>query len=185
MFNFKIEYGNELNNCLTIVDLESDDHVLIYVNHLFQKSTGYSKEESIGRNCRFLQGPETNPEHVANIKKAIIDRNPIFQDILNYTKDGLPFLNRLLIVPEGGDDVRYYIGIQHLLFTGDEAIKESKVEKNIDVKEATHGLNNILNRIISTLLVLESPLIGEEQEKKFREFSQNAIKDLSDFVLTF
>mmetsp|Transcript_108007 Transcript_108007/g.161585 ORF Transcript_108007/g.161585 Transcript_108007/m.161585 type:complete len:426 (+) Transcript_108007:204-1481(+) len=79
--------------------------------------TCYPKEEIIGKNCRFLQGPDTDPEIVKNIRKAVDEGLELEVELLNYRKDGVPFYNVFLMLPihapkkkEG--EVHYFIAIQ-------------------------------------------------------------------------
>ena len=81
----------------------------------FEKQTGYSPDETLGLNCRFLQGSDTNPDTVQKIRLAIKQEDALEVDILNYKKDGSKFWNRLRIRPWFGDDgkVMFYIGAQN------------------------------------------------------------------------
>ena len=84
---------------ITIADAGLPDNPLIYANAGFEKLTGYSVAEVIGRNCRFLQGPGTNPEAVEELRTAIRNKRAVTVILLNYRKDGTPFWNRLAITP--------------------------------------------------------------------------------------
>ncbi len=75
------------------------DNPIVYVNESFCRLTGYGREEIIGRNCRFLQCAETDPDTVARIRAAIMAPAAIEIDIRNARKDGTPFWNRLLMAP--------------------------------------------------------------------------------------
>ncbi|MFM9939728.1 MAG: PAS domain-containing protein [Hyphomicrobiaceae bacterium] len=75
------------------------DNPMVYVSEEFERQTGYSEGEAIGRNCRFLQGLGTNPEAVEAIRHALRARTRFTIDILNYRRDGTLFLNRLRIRP--------------------------------------------------------------------------------------
>ena len=72
---------------------------MIFVSEEFERQTGYTAEEVIGRNCRLLQGPGTDPDAIAAISHALRAETRFSIDILNYRKDGTPFLNRLRIRP--------------------------------------------------------------------------------------
>lgn len=84
---------------MLITDPRQPDNPIVFVNDAFARLTGYSREETLGRNCRFLQGPGTNLDDIAKVRKAIADREPIEIDLLNYRKDGTLFWNRLLVSP--------------------------------------------------------------------------------------
>lgn len=84
---------------MLITDPRQPDNPIVFVNDAFARLTGYSREETLGRNCRFLQGPATNTDDVAKIRAAIDQPTPIEIELLNYRKDGTTFWNRLLISP--------------------------------------------------------------------------------------
>ena len=84
---------------ITIADALAKDRPLIYVNEGFERLTGYSIAETLGSNCRFLQGPETNPETVRELSEAISQDRYCDVELVNYRKDGTPFWNRLSITP--------------------------------------------------------------------------------------
>lgn len=99
---------------ITISDPSRPDNPIIYANDGFCELTGYLREEVLGRNCRFLQGPETRPEQVAEMRAAIAAEEPVTVELRNYRKDGTMFWNRVDIFPiespEG--DVTHYLGYQ-------------------------------------------------------------------------
>lgn len=84
---------------MIITDPRQHDNPIVFVNSAFSKLTGFAREEILGRNCRFLQGPQTDPKDVARIRSAIDRRVPIELDLLNHRKDGEVFWNRLLVSP--------------------------------------------------------------------------------------
>ncbi|MGY6697014.1 MAG: PAS domain-containing protein [Roseinatronobacter sp.] len=75
------------------------DNPMIFVSDEFEAQTGYSAEEAVGRNCRFLQGPDTCPDTIEAIRWALRAETRFSIDILNYRKDGSTFVNRLRIRP--------------------------------------------------------------------------------------
>jgi PAS domain S-box-containing protein len=99
---------------ITISDLRLPDNPLVYVNRGFSEITGYSREEGVGKNCRYLQGPGTDPETIAEIRAAISERRACVVEILNYRHDGTPFWNRLSLTPlrDASGEVTHYIGVQ-------------------------------------------------------------------------
>ena len=66
---------------------------------LSRRLTGYPVEAVIGRNCRFLQGPDTEPDVVARIRTAVVAGEDVAVEITNHRADGAPFLNRVTITP--------------------------------------------------------------------------------------
>jgi sigma-B regulation protein RsbU (phosphoserine phosphatase) len=98
----------------TIADARRPDQPLIYANQGFERITGYSIADVMGRNCRFLQGPGTDPAAMAEIRAALAESRPCLVEILNYRKDGSAFWNRLSITPvrDGAGTVTHFIGVQ-------------------------------------------------------------------------
>ena len=84
---------------MLITDPRQPDNPIVYCNDSFLKLTGYRRDEVMGRNCRFLQGPGTDAEAVDVIRTALRNRADIAIDILNYRKDGTPFWNALYVSP--------------------------------------------------------------------------------------
>ena len=89
---------------MLITDPHRPDNPIIFVNAAFSKLSGYGVDEVVGRNCRFLQGPETDRADVEKIRDAVERRVAIEIDLLNHKKNGERFWNRLLISPVFGRD---------------------------------------------------------------------------------
>jgi len=97
---------------ITIVDAGGDQE-LRYVNHAFLDMTGYDRDEVLGRNCRFLQGPETQAEPVRQLRRAVDRKEATAVELRNYRKDGTLFWNHLKISPVyDGETVSHYVGVQ-------------------------------------------------------------------------
>jgi PAS domain S-box-containing protein len=99
---------------VTIADATQPDCPLIYVNRGFEKLTGYSATETCGTNCRFLQGRDTDPAAVEEIRRAVKEKRECVVEILNYRKSGEQFWNRLSITPiyDKQGTVTHFIGVQ-------------------------------------------------------------------------
>jgi PAS domain S-box-containing protein len=99
---------------VTIADARLPGRPLIYVNEGFERITGYSAAEALGRNCKFLQGPATDAVAVTEIRAALDEKRECLVEILNYRKDGTAFWNRLSISPvrEPSGEVTHFIGVQ-------------------------------------------------------------------------
>lgn len=107
----------------TITDPHAVDGPLIWVNPAFTTMTGYTFEDSVGRNCRFLQGPDTDPQIVADIGRALRAEQPMTTTLLNYRKDGTSFWNELSISPvrDQRGSVTHFVGVQADVTTRVEA----------------------------------------------------------------
>ncbi|MDW8399280.1 MAG: ATP-binding protein, partial [Acetobacteraceae bacterium] len=100
---------------IVIADPRLPDCPLVFVNPAFLRMTGYEEAEVLGRNCRFLQGPRTDPKAVAMLREAIAERRPITLELTNHRKDGRPFVNELHVGPvyDASGALAAFIGIQH------------------------------------------------------------------------
>lgn len=99
---------------MAITDPAQPDNPIVFVNEAFQHLTGYSREECIGKNCRFLQGPKTDSHAVAKVREAVEAGDDIAIDLLNYKKDGTTFWNALYLSPVRGQDgkVQFFFASQ-------------------------------------------------------------------------
>lgn len=99
---------------IVISDARCFDNPIIYCNPAFLKITGYSQEEVIGRNCRFLQGHDTDPIAVEQIRQSIRTGQEVRVVLKNYRKDGTLFWNDLTISPvrDSSGKVTHFIGVQ-------------------------------------------------------------------------
>ncbi|TLF47429.1 EAL domain-containing protein [Halomonas urmiana] len=111
-----LERGVEASvNGVLIADAGEPDLPIIYANDAFQRMTGYTREEIIGRNCRFLQGAETDVAAVQQVRQQLARQCEVHVTLCNYRKDGAPFWNDLYIAPVRDEEgqVTHYVGIQH------------------------------------------------------------------------
>ena len=100
------------DDAVVVADGNQEDHPLIYANAAFERLTGYSRDEVLGRNCRFLQGEATEQAALAEMREALADAKSCAVKVTNYRKDGSSFANELRLVPlrETRGGVRYYLG---------------------------------------------------------------------------
>ncbi len=99
---------------IVITDPSRPDNPIIYASPGFERLTGYSPGEAIGRNCRFLQGRDSDPAAVELIRSAVSAGRGCTVELLNYRKDGTPFWNSLTIAPvmDAGGRVTHFVGVQ-------------------------------------------------------------------------
>ncbi|TVP84887.1 MAG: PAS domain-containing protein [Thioalkalivibrio sp.] len=127
------------NDGIVIAEQEGHDNILIYVNRAFEELTGYTSDEILYRDCRFLQGDDTEQEGVQQIRDALEKGDPCRVILRNYRKDGSLFWNELSITPVYNDDDRltYYIGIQKDITARVEA--EARAERAERALAAARG----------------------------------------------
>jgi PAS domain S-box-containing protein len=130
----------DLLNCLptavVIVDASANDLPLSFVNDAFLKTTGYTRKEVLGRNCRFLQGPDTSVEAINELRDCLTRKVPYNGVLLNYKKNGESFWNQLTIAPVESNDghLLYYIGVQIDISWKREAERKLRSEQDLNSK---------------------------------------------------
>lgn len=102
-------------NGVTLADPDQEDLPLVYVNKAFEEITGYSQEETLGKNCRFLQGTDRDQEGVAQLREAIKNKASAEVTLRNYKKNGELFYNHLLMTPlfDSKGNLLYFLGVQY------------------------------------------------------------------------
>lgn len=141
---------------ITISDPSQPDNPLIYVNSGFEQMTGYTSAEVLGKNCRFLQGPQTDKGAADEIRRAIRQDRSCVVEILNYRKNGNPFWNRLSITPVKDQQGRttHFIGVQSDITRtkdAEEALRKAKeqVERiNEGMKQALYSAARIQRALL-------------------------------------
>lgn len=113
-FELKERAMDEAPIGITLSDPDCEDNPLVYINDAFERLTGYDRTTALGRNCRFLQGEDTDPEAVAALRNGIEDAEPVTVELLNYTADGEPFWNEVTVAPlrDESGTVTNYVGFQ-------------------------------------------------------------------------
>ena len=102
-------------NGITLSDPDQEDNPIVYANKAFEKISGYSNEETVGRNCRFLQGQEKDQEELQKIRDALKNAKPVEVTLRNFRKNGELFYNRLSITPlfDSEGHLIYFLGVQY------------------------------------------------------------------------
>nr|CAB3488798.1 unnamed protein product [Digitaria exilis] len=144
-----------------VSDATRPDHPILYASAGFFNMTGYSSNEVVGRNCRFLQGSGTDPAEIANIRQALAAGSNYCGRLLNYKKDGTPFWNLLTIAPIKDEDGRVlkFIGMQVEVSKYTEGDKDTAIRPN--------GLPESLIKYDekSMLKPREDPLLDSDDER--------------------
>lgn len=97
-----------------ISDPRLPDNPIVACNQPFCDLTGYPADEVVGRNCRFLSGPGTEPWLSEEIRRGVREHRPVLVEILNYKRNGQPFRNAVLVAPmyDEDDKLLYFLGSQ-------------------------------------------------------------------------
>lgn len=129
---------------LCITDPKLPDNPIVYVNPAFTELTGYTLDEIVGQNCRFLQGPLTSRESIDSVRQILSDRRVDTVEILNYRKDGSTFLNALQLGPieDENGELAFFFGAQLDISARRRAEAESR---DLADSELLHRLRNIVN----------------------------------------
>jgi len=137
----------ETVNGIVIADAHAADYPLIYYNPAFEQLTGYTKDEILGRNCRFLQGPDTDPQVRAQIRLALREQRHCQVTIKNYRKDGTPFWNELAIAPVRDEEgqLTHYIGVHTDVTERQQA--EAERELLLQAEQAARAKAEAANRV--------------------------------------
>jgi PAS domain S-box-containing protein len=129
---------DECVNGVTLADPDLEGTPIVYANKAFERLTGYSQQDIIGHNCRFLQGPDREQEARYQIAEAIKNHKQIEVTLRNYRKDGELFFNHLKITPllNRKGDVIYYLGVQYDV--------TYQVKAKTEIQDLTKLLNDTL-----------------------------------------
>lgn len=149
---------------ICLVDPKQPDLPIVFANRAFRVLTGYSEQEIIGRNCRFLQGPDTDPEPIARIREAIAKEDVVVVELLNYRKDGSSFWNALHLGPIYNDkgELIYFFGSQWDVSDVKAARAEERYAREM-ARELSHRMKNMF-AVISGIVNVTGRVRGIQNE---------------------
>jgi PAS domain S-box-containing protein len=195
-------FGHVVDNAtfgIAIADMRKPDAPLIYVNDAFTGITGYTRELAIGYNCRFLNGPDTDPAELDKLRRAIKEGKPYSGELVNYRVDGGRFWNRLTIYPVYGANQErpeypeFYVGNQvdiSLLKQQSAPLNDALIPLQSDFQAAklaldqarrfSEGMRRYLDTATAVVPEFEAFLIAEQEAHRLLDV---AITDLGEVLL--
>lgn len=126
---------DECVNGVTLADPDMEDAPIVYANKAFEQLTGYTQEDIVGHNCRFLQGEDREQSARYQIAEAMKKHEAVEVTLRNYKKDGTLFHNHLKIIPlfDNKQRVIYYLGVQY------------DITEQVNAKQEINNLTSLLN----------------------------------------
>ncbi|QEG22547.1 PAS domain S-box protein [Mariniblastus fucicola] len=193
--NLRTRAIDSASNGFIIVDALADDMPIVYANQGFLKLTGFNPEEIVGRNCRFLQGPQTDEADIQKIRDAVRDKTDCHVMILNYRRDGRAFYNDLVITPirNGEGVVTHFVGVQNdatEIVKAQQTLEASELEYRSTFENAAIGIAHIgmsgeWLRVNQKLCDIVGYSNAELTEKTFQQIThpEDLDKDLLQFAM--
>jgi len=168
-----------INQGIVIADARQVDDPIIYVNPTFERITGYTAEEARGRNCRFLQGHNSDRRIVHEMRSALAERRTFAGMILNYRKDGTEFWNEITLAPVTNDrgEVTHFVGTQADVTKRLELEAQlSQAQKMEAVGQLTGGIAHDFNNLL-TVIIGNAEVITQESD------APPMVKRVADMIL--
>ncbi len=200
---------------MILSDPNQEDCPIIFCNRAFERLTGYAQDEILGRNCRFLQGPDTDPEVVDRIRAAVAAREDSHEELFNYRRDGGGFWNALFISPVFGTagELLYFFASQLDVTRRHEAEAVIQQAQRLETLGAmasgvAHEFNNLMTIVLGSLAQLERGMVPESRDRQRldrakwaagqagrltqqmlsfarRQYHDNQVIDLNDLLIDF
>ena len=149
---------------MIVTDPNLPDNPIIFANPAFLSMTGYGPDEVLGRNCRFLQGADTDADTVTEIGRAIREQRETSVEIINYKKNGSAFWNALFISPVFDEDgrLRYHFASQLDVTrrrVAEEALRQT--QKMEAVGQLTGGIAHDFNNLLTVVQGFSDALLNQ------------------------
>lgn len=165
---------------MILTDPHQHDNPIVFANKAFLDLTLYEESEVLGRNCRFLQGADTDREQIAELRRAIENRDSIAIEILNYRRDGSPFWNAVFIGPvfNVSGELLYFFASQLDVTRRRETeqfLRQAQKMEAIGQLTAglAHDFNNLL-QVVGGSLELAAARVSDERALRHIENAQSA-----------
>ena len=155
---------------ITISDPSLPDNPMVYINEAYEELTGYDAELALGRNCRFLQGPDTEEAAVAEMREAIENREPVDVEVINYREDGTPYWNHVTIAPlfDEDGDLTHFVGFQNDVTDRKEAEAVAK-QRADSLREERQALERVLGRVSGLVNDISHVLVNSETRTEIEQ----------------
>ncbi|WP_296262726.1 MULTISPECIES: histidine kinase famiy protein [unclassified Pseudomonas] len=140
---------------MIVTDPKRPDNPIIFANNAFIDMTGYSRDEIVGSNCRFLQGPETDPAAVKQVREAIAANREVAVELVNYKKDGSAFWNALFISPvynESGELIYFFASQLDVSRRRDAEDGLRQAQKMEALGQLTGGIAHDFNNLLQVMI---------------------------------
>lgn len=152
------------SNSILIADACQPDRPIIYCNPAFEKLSGYSRDEVIGRNCRFLQGPDTDRAELSKLRSSLQAGTEIKVVLKNYRKDKTPFWNELTVSPvrDASGKLTHFIGVQNDItkrVTAETALQES--EEKLRAIAAATPVAMLITSLEDSIILYANSALGK------------------------
>lgn len=139
---------NASNDGIVVAEKEGEqDNILIYVNPAFERMTGYSSEEILYQDCRFLQAGDRDQPSLQLIRETLREGGSCREILRNYRKDGTPFWNELSLstIKNADDGQTYFIGVQK-----DVTVQVKAQQRVAQLEAQVAGLQSEINALKAT-----------------------------------
>ncbi|WP_208279255.1 response regulator [Massilia oculi] len=158
---------------MLITDPRQDDNPIVFANGAFVDLTGYAEEDILGRNCRFLQGPDTDRATVAELHRAVEEQRAVAVDIVNYKADGTPFWNALFFGPifdQEGQLLYFFASQMDITERRNNQESHLQAQKMEAIGQLSAGMAHDFNNLLQVINGnLEVALLGAGPQHKAAE----------------
>ncbi|HSP31872.1 MAG TPA: diguanylate cyclase, partial [Halomonas sp.] len=160
-------------NGVIIVDAQISGLPMVYVNAAFERITGYSRSEALGRNCRFLQGEDTDPLTVKQLRDAVAEQREVHVVIRNYRRTGAVFWNDLYISPVRDErgQVTHYLGVQN------DVSEQREYQAQLAFNANHDALTGLPNRLLLSQRLEQGCVLA----RRYQRYLAVLFIDLDDF----
>ena len=165
-----------------VITKANQENELLYVNKEFETMTGYSKEEALGKNCKFLQNDDKQQRAIVNIKKAIGQKEKIQVELRNYKKDGALFYNLTNISPvyNQENEITHFVGIQKDITN--EKKQEALLAEQAKLASMGEMIGNIAHQWRQPLSAIATASTGMQLQKEFDKLDDEEFYRTCDII---